>query len=114
VKGQILSASTSAMAAKFTESMNTNMEKAYQDAKKAHDAATDEATKQMYAQMMAGYEQSKKDMAAQQDSDPAATYNRQLLAKYENELNAIASELAKWEEKPGQAEQWKQEMQKNQ
>ena len=114
VKGQILAASTSAMAEKFSQSMSENMEKAYQDAKKAHDAATDEATKQMYAQAMAGYEQSKKEMAAQEDADPAAKYNRELLAKYENELNAIASELAKWEDKPGQAEQWKQEMQKNQ
>ena len=114
VNGQILAASTSTMAEKFSQSMSENMEKAYQDAKKAHDAATDEATKQMYAQAMAGYEQSKKEMAAQEDADPAAKYNRELLAKYENELNAIASELAKWEDKPGQAEQWKQEMQKNQ
>ena len=114
VKGQVLAASTSAMAEKFNESMKANMDKAYQEAKKAHDEATDDATRQMYAQAMAGYEQSSKEMAAQQDADPAAAHNRQLLAKYENELNAIASELAKWEDKPGQAEQWKQEIQKNQ
>jgi hypothetical protein len=114
VKGQVLAASSFAMAEKFTQSMSASMDKAYQDTKKAHDEATDETTKQMYAQMLAGYEQSKKETAAQQDQDPAAAYNRQLVAKYENELNAIASELAKWEQKPGQAEQWKQEMQKNQ
>lgn len=114
VKAQILSASTSAMAEKFSQAMDASMEKAHQDAKKAHDEATDEQTKQMYAQMLAGYDQSRKEAAQQQDSDPAAIYNRQLLAKYENELNAMASELAKWESKPGDADKWKQEMQKNQ
>ena len=114
VKGQVLAASTSAMAEKFSESMSSSMDKAYQDAKKAHAEATDEQTKAMYAQLMAGYEQSKKEMAEQKDQDPAAAHNRQLLAKYENELNALASELAKWEDKPGDAEKWKQEMQKKQ
>ena len=115
VKGQVLEASTSAMAEKFSESMNSTMDKAYQDAKKAHDEATDEQTKAMYAQMLAGYEQSRKEMAEQKkDEDPSIAYNRQLLAKYESELNALASELAKWEDKPGDAEKWKQEMQKKQ
>lgn len=115
VKVQVLGASTSAMAEKFSESMNSGMEKAYQDAKKAHDAAKDEQTKQMYAQLLSGYEQTRKEMAAQKkDEDPAAAYNRQLLARYENELNAVASELSKWEDKPGDAEKWKAEMQKKQ
>lgn len=115
VKTQVLGASTSAMAEKFSESMSSGMEKAYQDAKKAHDEATDEQTKAMYAQLLSGYEQSRKEMAEQKkDEDPAAAYNRQLLAKYENELNAIASELAKWEDKPGDVEKWKAEMEKKQ
>ncbi len=103
VKTQVLGASTSAMAEKFSESMKSGMEKAYQDAKKAHDEAKDAQTKQMYAQLLSGYDQTRKEMAAQtKDADPAAAYNRQLLARYENELNALASELSKWEDKPGE------------
>lgn len=101
VKGQVLAASTSAMAEKFSDTMNSSLDKAYQDAKKAVDEAKDEQTKQMYQQLVAGYEQTRSEMAAQKkDEDPAATYNRQLLGKYESELNALASELSKWEDKP--------------
>jgi len=39
VKGQILAASTAQMAQKFNTTMTANMEKAYADAKKAHDEA---------------------------------------------------------------------------
>lgn len=115
VKGQILTASSSAVAEKFSETMNSSMDKAYQDAKKAHDEAKDEQTRAIYAQLLAGYEQSRKEMAAQKkDEDPAAAYNRQLLRKYENELNAFAAELSKWEEKPGDVDKIKAAMEKKQ
>jgi hypothetical protein len=115
VKTQILAASSTAVAEKFSETMNSSMDKAYQDAKKALDEAKDEQTKQMYQQLLAGYEQTRKEMAAQKkDEDPAAAYNRQLLSKYESDLNAFAAELSKWEEKPGDADKLKTAMEKKQ
>ena len=105
VKGQIMAASTAAMAEKFNEAMTANFDKAYQEAKKAHDEATDEATKKLYAEMLAGYDKSKQEMAQQTEADPAAAFNRQLLSKYENALNAFAHELSKYEEKPGDVKQ---------
>jgi hypothetical protein len=113
VKGQIMAASTAAMAEQFNNSMKANFDKAYQDAKKAYDEATDETAKKMYADVMAGYEKSKQDMAQQSDADPAAAYNKQLLSKYENALNAFAHELSKYEDKPGEVQKRMDEMQKN-
>lgn len=111
VKGQVLAASTSVMADKFTETIAANFDQAYAEAKKAHDEATDEHTRKMYADMLAGYEKSKQEMVGQQaEVDPAVAYNRQLLSKYENALNAYAHELSKWEEKPGDVQKSVQEM----
>lgn len=101
VKGQIMAASTAAMAEKFNEAMTANFDKAYQDAKKAYDEAKDEQTKKLYADMMAGYDKTKQEMKTQSEADPAASYNRQLLSKYENALNAFAHEMSKYEDKPG-------------
>lgn len=111
VKGQIMAASTAAMAEKFNEAMTANFDKAYQDAKKAYDEATDEQTKKIYADMLAGYEKSKQEMQ-QTESDPAASYNRKLLSKYESALNAFAHELSKYEDKPGEVKQSVTELEK--
>jgi hypothetical protein len=111
VKGQILAASTAVMAEKFNQTIAANFDQAYAEAKKAHDEATDETTKKMYADMLAGYEKSKQEMAGQQqDVDPATAHNRQLLSKYENALNAYAQELAKWSDKPEEVEKGVAEM----
>ncbi len=109
VKGQIMAASTTAMAEKFSEAMTANFDTAYQDAKKAYDAATDETTKKMYADVLAGYEKAKQEMKQNTDADPAATFNRQLLSKYENALNAFAHEMSKYEDKPGDVQKSVQE-----
>jgi hypothetical protein len=106
VKQQILAASTAEMAAQFSNAMAQNFDKAYGEAKKAHDEAKDETTKKMYADVLAGYEKSKAEMTTQQEVDPAAAYNKQLLAKHESALNAFAHEITKWEDKP-QAEEAK-------
>jgi len=111
VKGQILEASTSVMAEKFSQTISANFDQAYNEAKKAHDEATDETTKKMYADMLAGYEKSKQEMAAQQpDANPSTAHNRQLLSKYENALNAYATELSKWSDKPEDVQKGVQEM----
>lgn len=117
VKGQVLAASTSVMANQMSQAMNAQMEASYQQMKKAYDEAKDDQTKKMYADTLAGFEQQRKEMATQQkDEDPALTYNRQLLSKYENALNAYASELSKYEDKPGEVKQsvekWQQDLAK--
>jgi len=104
VKGQIMAASVAAMGEQFNQVMTANVDKAYQEAKKAYDEAKDEQTKKMYGEMLAGYDKSKQEMKQNATEDPAVTYNRQLLAKYENQLNAFAHELSKWEDKPGAAQ----------
>lgn len=112
VKQQILAASTAQMAEQFSNAMAANFDKAYAEAKKAHDEAKDETTKKLYADVLAGYDKSKQEMTAQQNVDPATQYNRQLLSKYENALNAYAHELSKYEDKPGEVNQAMDEMQK--
>jgi hypothetical protein len=112
VKQQILAASTSVMAEKFNETIQANFEQAYAEAKKAHDAATDETTKKMYADVLAGYDKSKAEMQQKADEDPALTFNRQLLAKHEDALNAYAHELSKYEDKEGEVQKSMDEMTK--
>lgn len=110
IKQQVLAASTSVMAEKFNDAMTANFDKAYADVKKAYDEAKDEQTRKLYADMLAGYDKSKQEMQVQQDEDPALTYNRQVLSKYENALNAYAHELSKYEEKEGDVQKSVEEM----
>ena len=114
VKGQILAASTSAYAEKMGEAMNASFESSYQQIKKQYDEAKDEQTKAMLKQSLDGIEQTRAEQAKQKANvDPAIAYNRQLLAKHENALNAYAQELSKFEDKPGDAKKSVDEFQKN-
>jgi ribosomal protein S17E len=110
VKQQVLAASTAAMAEKFNQTMTANFDKAYEEAKKAYDSATDAQTKQLYADMLAGYDKSKQEMQQSQETDPAVVYNRQLLSKHENALNAYATELSKYADNPVDVQKAVQEM----
>jgi hypothetical protein len=113
VKSQVLAASTAAMGEQMQKSLAATMDASYAQMKKAYDEAKDDQTKSMYKQMLDGYEQSKKEAAANQpEEEPATKYNRQLLSKYENALNAFANELSKWEDKPGEAKKSMDEWQK--
>ena len=114
VKGQILAASSAAVGEKMAQAMSASMDAGYAQMKKAYDEAKDEQTKAMYKQSLDQYEQTRKEQQASKPAeDPALQYNRQLLTKYENVLNAYASEMAKWEDKPGDAQKAVQEMEKN-
>ncbi|MFZ2493644.1 MAG: hypothetical protein WA208_19355 [Thermoanaerobaculia bacterium] len=114
VKQQILAASTSAMAEKFSQATDANFEKAYAEAKKARDEAKDEATKKLYSDMLASYDQSRQELAQGREADdPAAAFNRQLLTKYERALNAWAHEMSKYEDKAGEVDKSVQEMEQN-
>ncbi|HEY0144380.1 MAG TPA: hypothetical protein VGF48_26085 [Thermoanaerobaculia bacterium] len=112
VKGQILAASTAAMAEQFNTAMTANFDKAYAEAKKAYDEAKDEQTKKFYAEMIAGYDKTRQEMAEQAQSsiDDATAANRQLLSRYENALKAYAHELSKYEEKEGDVQKGLDEM----
>jgi len=113
VKGQILAASTSAYAEKMGEAMNASIESSYQQIKKQYDEAKDEQTKAMLKQSLDGIEQTRAQQAKEKANvDPAIAYNRQLLAKHENALNAFAQELSKFEDKPGDAKKSVDEFQK--
>ena len=55
----------------------------------------------MYAESLAGFEKSRQEAAAQkQQVDPAVAYNRELVSHYENAMNALANEFAKFSDKP--------------
>ncbi|HEV7765716.1 MAG TPA: hypothetical protein VGQ76_11990 [Thermoanaerobaculia bacterium] len=113
VKTQILAASTSVMAEKFNATISANFDKAYAEAKKAYDESKDETTKKLYADMLAGYDKSKQDMQQNQSEDPALTFNRQMLEKHKEALNAYVHELSKWgDEKGGEVQKSLDEMQK--
>ena len=112
VKQQILAASTSVMAEKINETLTTNFDNAYEQAKKAYDEAKEEQTKKLYADMLAGYDKAKQEMQQKAEEDPALAYNRQLLSKHEDALNAYAHELSKYENKEGEVEKSMEEMKK--
>jgi hypothetical protein len=114
VKGQILAASTAAYAEKMGQALSASMDSSYLQMKKQYDEAKDAQTKQALKPMLDNFEQQRAEQAKQQQQvDPAVTYNRQLLAKYENALNAFAQELSKYEDKPGDAKKSVDEFQKS-
>lgn len=114
VKGQILAVSTAAMTEKMGEAMNAGMEQTIAQTKKAYDEATDENTKKMYKETLDAFEKQKQEQAASKEQeDPALAYNKQLVSKYENALNAFAQEIAKYEDKPGDTEKKMQDWQKD-
>jgi uncharacterized protein YdbL (DUF1318 family) len=112
VKGQILAASVSAMTDQSSKAINASMEASYQQIKKSYDEAKDEQTKKMYGEMLANMEKSRQEMKPQTEQ-PAVAYNRQLLSKYENALNAYTNEIAKYEDKQGDAQKSMDQFQKD-
>jgi len=113
VKGQIMAVSTAAIGDKMAEAMNAGMEQTIAQTKKAYDEATDDATKKMYKDTLDAFEKQKQESAAQKQVDPALAYNKQLVSKYESALNAFTQEMAKYEDKPGDAEKWQKDMEKS-
>lgn len=106
VKAQVLGASSAAMMSKMAEATNASFDSAYTQMKKSYDEAKDDQTKKMYKDMLDNYDKQraemKKDSAA--TLSPSVAYNQQLIAKYDGALNAVANEMSKWEDKPGDAQ----------
>ena len=114
VKGQILAVSTSVMGEKMAQAMNASMDQSYTQLKKAYDEATDDNMKNAYKESLDALDKQKQEQAAEkQNEDPALAYNKQLVSKYENALNAFANEMAKFDDKPGDAEKKMQDWQKD-
>jgi hypothetical protein len=65
--------------------------------------------------MLDNYDKSRAEMKQNTAANisPAIAYNQQLLAKYDGALNAITNEVAKYEDKPGDAQKSMDELQKN-
>lgn len=112
VKEKVLEASGSVFQEQMKTSMAAMMDQGYADLKKQADAATDPEAKKVFADMIAQYDKTRAEMQAEEEVDPWVPYNRELLAKYENTLNALTAEMAKFEENPGDAqralEEWQQ------
>jgi hypothetical protein len=112
VKGQIMAASAAAFTESMTTAISTQIDASRAQMQKAYDEAKDEQTKQMYKQMLDGYEKSAKESKQATDAvDPAVAYNRQLLKKYDTELAAFTTELSKYETKDGDAKKSIDELQ---
>jgi chromosome segregation ATPase len=114
VKGKVIEASVATWGEKTSQAMSASLDASYNQMKKQMDEAKDEQTKKMYADTLASMEKSRQEMAEQQKKDekPELAYNKQLLSKYENALNALTAEAAKWEEKPGEAQKSMDDYQK--
>ncbi len=113
VKGQVMAASANAMTSKLTEGMNASFDAAYNQMKKSYDEAKDDQAKKMYKEMLDNYDKQRAEM--KKSAPPvseAMAYNQQLIAKYDGALNAIATEMAKWEEKPGDAQKAMNDLEK--
>jgi uncharacterized lipoprotein NlpE involved in copper resistance len=115
VKERVLEASGSEMSNRFQQTMKAQFEKSLGDLRKQHDSSQDGASKQMLAEMIAGMEKSQRELDAEREAeDPAIAYNRQILSRHENAINALASELSKFENTEGEAqkalEQWEEEL----
>ncbi|HEX7418606.1 MAG TPA: hypothetical protein VF505_01895 [Thermoanaerobaculia bacterium] len=113
VKGQIMAVSTAAMGDKMAEVMKAGMEQTIAQTKKAYDEATDDATKKMYKDTLDAFEKQKQESAAQKQVDPALAYNKQLVSQYDSALNAFTQEMAKYADKPEDAEKWQKDMDKS-
>jgi len=115
VKAQILAVSSSAIGQKLASAMSASMDASYAQMKKQYDEAKDEQTKAVLKQTLDQYDKNRQESASAQQAqeDPTLAYNRQLLSKYESALNAFANEMAKWEDKPGDAQKAMQDFSKN-
>jgi len=111
VKGQVIKASTAEYAEKAQAQLNTLADQAYDNLKKQYDEATDETTKETLRKMLDEMEKNRGEISAENMGvEDADRYNRDLLAKYEEPLKALAVEATKWGETEKDADQVAGEM----
>jgi hypothetical protein len=117
VKGQIMAVSTAAMTEKMMQAGNAALDNMYEQTKKAYEQTNDETQKNALKQTLDEMDKSKKQRESEAEKgDPTLAYNKQLVSKYENAMNALTQELSKYEDKPGETQQkmqdWQKEMDK--
>jgi len=106
VKGQVIKASTAEYTEKAQAQLNTMADQAYDNLKKQYDEATDETTKETLKNMLDEMEKNRGEISAENMGvEDADRYNRDLLAKYEEPLKALAVEATKWGETEKDADQ---------
>jgi len=103
VKGQVLEASAAAATEGFREAGNASLNKMRKQIQDQHDNATDPVVKEQLGKLLEQYEQQAESVEPEEED--SVTYNRKLLSKYENVLNALAQEWSKYEENEGDAEE---------
>lgn len=115
VKGQVLAVSGAELTSKMSQAVNAQMDATYAQMKKSYEEAKDDQSKQAYKEMLDGIEAQRAEAKTQASSPEgiALAYNRQLLSKYENVLNAAAAEMGKFESKEGEAQKSIHDMEKN-
>lgn len=118
IKSKVLEASGSAMTQSLQQASTAMMDASYKQLKEQMDKAPDETTKKMYADMLANQEKARQEMAQENKEEAHVTYNRQLLSKHENALNAIATEWSKFSDKPAEEAQtavkeWEKQLDKS-
>lgn len=114
VKGQVIKASAAEYTEKAREQLSNMTDQAYENLKKQHAEATDESTKEMLGKMLAEMEKNRAKVESESEEiDDADAYNRDLLAKYEDSLKALAVEASKWNDEEKDADQLTDEMREN-
>jgi hypothetical protein len=115
VKTQLLAVSGAELTAKMGQAMNAQMDASYAQMKKSYDEAKDDQTKATYKQILDGMEKTRAEAQTKNASAETAAlaYNRQLISKYDNVLNAAAAEMGKFESKDGEAQKSMDDLSKN-
>lgn len=114
VKGQVIKASTAEYTEKAQAQINAFADQAYANLKKQYEETTDPATKEMLKKSLDEMEKGRAEMNADNMGvEDADRYNRDLLAKYEEPLKAIAMEASKWNDQEKSADEMSEEMRKS-
>ncbi len=99
VKEKIIEASTAALTSKMGDTSKALMDSTRDQLQKQYDGAKDEQSKKLIGDMLATYDEKRKEADSGQEQpqqDPSLAYNQKLLSKYDSDLNVYAAELSKW------------------
>lgn len=111
VKGQVIKASTAEYAEKAEAQLTAMADQAYENLKKQYDEATDPTTKDTLKKMLDEMEKNRGEISAENMGvEDADRFNRDLLAKYEEPLKALATEASKWDDSDKDADELTDEM----
>jgi hypothetical protein len=114
VKGQVIKASAAEYMEKSQAQLAAVTDQAYENMKKQYETTTDETTKQALKGMLDQMEKSRAEISADKMGvDDTDRFNRDLLAKYEDSLKALATEATKWGTEQKDADQLTDDLRTN-